>query len=271
MGDAAESSCVACGGALRARPYFSGTAFVLYQCAACGSLTALPRATSSQQRTRHDTDDYFAHPYFEDRREMSTVLENRCRLTFNAIGRALDVSSLKGETHLDVGCDTGTFLRAAARLYGTIPCGVDVAQRSVAEAKGAGTPAFCGTIHELPSHVSNLALVTAIDVIEHVTDPVGLLAEIRERLRPGGICFIETPNAASLLYRSGHFAARLTGNRPVRIFDCLFPIEHVQYFSLDGIRLAAMRAGLEVVEGSSRRLPGSEHPRRPSPSASRLQ
>ena len=42
------------------------------------------------------------------------------------------------------------------------------------------------------------ALVTAIEVIEHVETPIGFLRNIRELLTPGGVAVLTTPNVESL-------------------------------------------------------------------------
>src|SRR5579863_1891028 len=127
-------NCVVCGAHLDARPYFCSAVIALHRCETCGSLTALPRPTVSQQTNRHDTAEYFEHPYFVNRRASLSATERRCRLIFKEIGRAMDMSHLQGERHLDVGCDTGALALAFARLYGTLPTGVDVSRHAILEA-----------------------------------------------------------------------------------------------------------------------------------------
>jgi len=247
--------CVGCDAPLRqSRPYFRSAKIVLYECKSCGSLTSLPRPTPAEQIGRHDTEAYFEHPYFECRRGANAALERRCRLTFEEIGNALDARKLRGARHLDVGCDTGAFLLAAARLYGTVPYGVDIARRSVAEASKRGVTAYCCPLEELPGGVSGFTLLTAIDVLEHVSDPSGFMVEVNRRLEPGGVCYIETPNARSRMYRWARVLGQITGNFPRWAFDRLFPPEHIQYFSEAGLRAIVRKAGLEVVRVSSRRL-----------------
>lgn len=43
--------------------------------------------------------------------------------------------------------------------------------------------------------------VTAIEIIEHLSNPVAFLSEVRSLLRPGGIALISTPNIATLRSR----------------------------------------------------------------------
>lgn len=252
------SNCIACLAPLDDEVYFRNAVVALYFCPSCRSLTACPRPTLNEQAARHDSAMYFDHPYFTARREPSGTLSRRCEATFTEIGRVTDISALRGSPHLDVGCDTGAFLVAASQLCGTVPVGVDVAARAVAEATRRGIEAYRGSIESLPNQLSNFALITAIDLIEHVTNPDAFLHEVNARLRPGGICYIETPNPLSHIYRWGRRLGRTTGNLPRAVFERLFPAEHIQYFSEAGLRSTASRARLQVVSTWSRILPTSD-------------
>lgn len=247
--------CVACIGSSRPEHYFQHRSIALYRCDACRSLVAWPRPTLGEQTALHDNPDYYEHPYFERRRGLTEAVERRCRAAFARIGEGIDLQSLRGERHLDVGCDTGSFLLAAAKAWETVPVGVDVARRSVAEARRRGLEAYCCTLESSPECLANFSLITAIDVVEHVVDPAVFLAEVRRRLRPGGICYLETPNIASKVYRIGRAVSRLSGGRPAWLFERLFPSEHIQYFSREGLLALADRSGLEVVSLSDRDLP----------------
>jgi SAM-dependent methyltransferase len=216
---------------------------------------AWPRPTLGEQTALHDNPDYHEHPYFERRRGLTAAVERRCRAAFACIGKCVDLPRLRGERHLDVGCDTGSFLLAAAKLWETVPVGVDVARRSVSEARGLGLEAYCCTLESSPEHLANFSVITAIDIIEHVVDPAVFLAEVRCRLRPGGICYLETPNVASKVYRVGRAVSRVSGGHPAWVFERLFPSEHIQYFSRKGLLALADRSELEVVSLFHRKLP----------------
>jgi 2-polyprenyl-3-methyl-5-hydroxy-6-metoxy-1,4-benzoquinol methylase len=239
-------------------PYFRHASIDLFQCGHCQSLTALPRPSAGQQAALHDNAQYFEHPYFEHRRRRPDAVERRCRATFAKIGAAIDLDSLHGQCYLDVGCDTGAFVLAAARISGTAPTDIDVAQRSVEEAARQGVEVYCCTLEQAPASLAGLSVVTAIDLVEHVVDPRGFVAEVKRRLRPGGVAYFETPNIESHVYSLGRMLSRMTGGRPAFIFERLFPPEHVQYFSQEGLKKVAMDAGLEVVSLETRSLPSAD-------------
>jgi SAM-dependent methyltransferase len=247
--------CVACNGLISPEHYFQHRSIVLYRCDACQSLVAWPRPTLGQQNALHDNPDYYEHPYFERRRGLTKGVERRCRAVFARLGKFIDLQGLRGVRHLDVGCDIGSFLLATAKFFETVPVGVDVARRAVAEARRLGVEAHCGTLENLPESLTDFPVITAIDVVEHVVDPALFLAEVKCRLQPGGVCYLETPNVASNVYRIGRTASRLSGGRPAWVFERLFPPEHIQYFSREGFLALADRSGLEVVDLFQRELP----------------
>ena len=226
----------------------------LHRCPACGSLTALPRPSSQTQAGIHADDRYFEHPYFEERRRPDSV-DRRCRDTFERImaatGRSLDA----GTRHLDIGCDTGEFLMAAQRIYGTVPTGVEIAPKAVEAARAAGLEIHLSAIEDLTGTAGPFDLITAIDLIEHLADPASMLGAARALLAEDGLLFIETPNPQSVVYKLAAPVTNATSARPASICQRIFLREHIQYFTPAGLVLAARAKGLAVVDVSTRRLP----------------
>jgi 2-polyprenyl-3-methyl-5-hydroxy-6-metoxy-1,4-benzoquinol methylase len=230
-------------------------AATLNACSQCGTLHYWPRATLTEQTARHAASEYLAHPYFHNRRSRVRRAYARCTEVFAEVGRVLDVRSLAGETILDVGCGTGEFLEAARDLFKVCPVGLDVSPFAVAALRERRIDARVATLEEASPDVSNLPLIVAIDLIEHVLDPVGFLREVGARLRSGGVGYFETPNPHSTVYRLGGALSRLSLGRPAALFERLFPPEHQYYFPNAALLAAARRAGLDVVRLFTRRLP----------------
>lgn len=252
-----DAACVACQGPLRASAWTRIATGYLHQCIACGSLTGVPRPGTAAQAALHDQDEYFDHPYFTLRRD-AALADRRCREIFNRLASVVPANRFRGARHLDIGCDTGAMLDAVARAHGTVPFGVDVSRKSTAAANARGIAAFCGPVEALPADAGTFALVTAIDLIEHVPDPSALLREVGRRLTPEGVCYLETPNIASFVYTVGRWIGNATEGWPRGLHDRLFPPEHVQYFSRRGIRAVIERNGLRIVAMSTRHLPGRD-------------
>ena len=84
-------------------------------------------------------------------------------------------------------------------------------------------------------------VVTLVDVIEHVTDPLSLLRTAAALLAPDGVLAVVTPDA-------GSFAARLMGWKWWH-----YRIAHVGYFNDSNLQLLCQNAGLSII---SRKRPG---------------
>jgi SAM-dependent methyltransferase len=224
-------------------------------CSRCGSWTYFPRPTPEEQARIHDDSEYFDHPYFELRRRVTPTQRRRCRDIFWRLSIACGFTALRGQHLLDIGCDTGVFLRAAREEFGVVPIGIDVSARAVAAAQQEGIEAYQTLLEEAPPHLTGLPLATAIDVIEHVPDPGAFLREVRSRLAPGGVVYVETPNIRSAVYGLGRALSRIMPGSGSAVIQRLFPPQHVQYFTPPSLNWLAREADLEVVRIDTRVLP----------------
>lgn len=252
---ASSDRCAVCQAALRRDVRVRLNGMRLVACPVCQSWTYLPRPSTEQQAAIHDAAEYFDHPYFQHRRHAQRAIDRRCRQIFQQLQAGVDLATLRGDRILDVGCDTGAFLASAAQQFGMVPQGVDVATRAVEMARSHGIDAYATTLEDAPAHLSRLSVITAIDLIEHVVDPRSLLTSIFQRLRPGGVTYLETPNIRSSVYQVGRLLCRLTAGRPVATFERLFPPQHIQYFTRESFTAMACDCGFEVVRLQSRPLP----------------
>ena len=165
---------------------------------------------------------------------------------------------MRGQRLLDIGCDTGVFLRAASEEFGVVPIGIDVSARAVEAARQAGIEAYQTLLEEAPDRLSEFPLVTAIDVIEHVPDPGAFLRQVRSRLAPGGVLYVETPNIRSAVYALGRALSHVMDGSASGMIQRLFPPQHVQYFNAHSLNRLAKDSGFEVVQVDTRVLPLSD-------------
>ena len=107
------------------------------------------------------------------------------------------VQPLAGKSALDVGCGAGLLCEPLARL-GAGVTGVDAAEENIAAARAhaAGAGLAIDYRHgELGAlGLGQFDLVTCLEVIEHVADKPAFLANLAERLAPGGLMILSTPN-----------------------------------------------------------------------------
>ena len=121
----------------------------------------------------------------------------------NILGRLLSSRRPEGRL-LDVGCGNGAQTRLlkplARRLFG-----LDIV--NINEAEGAipgGEPLFVQSgAMALPFRDGSFDIVTAFEVLEHLTDDRAAVAEVGRVLRPGGYFFFSVPNRWWLLETHG--------------------------------------------------------------------
>ena len=136
---------------------------------------------------------------------------------------------------LDYGCGNGEFLVRAASL-GHRTVGVDFDPAAVATARKRGLTVFEPSAEQAAEFSARFDLITAVHVVEHLPDPVGLLRDLRRWLKPGGRLFLEMPNAAAAgLGKYGKFWRGLEAPR------------HFSLPSEAGLRLALAQAGFGQV------------------------
>ena len=93
---------------------------------------------------------------------------------------------------LDYGCGLGGLVRYGRRLgYDIVGFDEGYAAARLAE---DGVPAI--RHEEFGARAGTFDVVTAIEVVEHAIDPISMLREIATLLRPSGLLFVTTGNAA---------------------------------------------------------------------------
>ena len=103
--------------------------------------------------------------------------------------------------HLDIGSSTGKLMEAVQAAYRCVTVGVEPAQvyRSYCASRALQVYPELSALKEV--NEDRFDLITMAHVLEHLTDPVGYLIELRERwLSPGGALVVEVPNLF------GHFS-----------------------------------------------------------------
>jgi SAM-dependent methyltransferase len=93
---------------------------------------------------------------------------------------------------LDIGFGTGAMLTFLSR-YGAV-VGLDTAAEAIRFARTrTDRPMLRGSIAAVPLAAGSVDLVTAFDILEHVPDDAGALAELARVCRPGGHALLTVP------------------------------------------------------------------------------
>jgi SAM-dependent methyltransferase len=210
---------------------WSGQKFNLRRCPSCGfAFVANPRR---DYETLYN-DDYYrgigADPLVnyvdEVEHRESTIRKYEWRGIYRIVCGVMPTGS--STRWLDYGCGVGGLVEFVRR-QGIEAIGFDQGW-SLSHLGHSGVPHLSDG--ELESQHATFDVVTAIEVIEHVTDPVAELARMNSLLRPGGLLFLTTGNAAP--YRD-----RLSTWRYV------VPDVHVSFFEPTTLAVALDKAGFE--------------------------
>ena len=144
------------------------------------------------------------------------------------------VPRFPGARLLDVGCGVGRFGQGAC-ARGWDVTGIDVSPLAITTGrKFAAFPLRAATVEELIEEGERFDVVTAFEVLEHLSSPVQFLSTVQRLLRPGGQVFLTVPNWNS--------AAVQNSTRP----DWLPPI-HLLFFTQSALRRAGELSGLARV------------------------
>tara|TARA_R110002072_G_scaffold51202_1_gene137182 strand:- start:4405 stop:5199 length:795 start_codon:yes stop_codon:yes gene_type:complete len=127
--------------------------------------------------------------YFED--QGTPPSSDHLELAYR-VKRLLGTS--QGKRSLDVGCGGGRQVEAFAKV-GFDACGVEPSTASVELASSLNRNVSCEGIQDVND--STYDCLTAIHVLEHVSDPRWFVAEMFRAAAPGAIVVIEVPNFAS--------------------------------------------------------------------------
>lgn len=98
---------------------------------------------------------------------------------------------------LDVGCGGGSYLYRL-RQWGWDVYGVEPSQAGTAQARSLGLNVYHGRLKEAGFQDAFFDVVRLHHVLEHLTDGVGTMREIRRILKPEGKVYITVPNTRSL-------------------------------------------------------------------------
>lgn len=129
---------------------------------------------------------------------------------------------------LDVGCGNGATIRAFGQVApGWTKAGTEFDGKYRAEVESIPNtePLHVGPVEAVPG---TFDVITMIHVLEHIVDPVDVLATLRGKLAPGGLLLIEVPH------------------HPANPFELLIA-DHRSHFTADSVVRALMAAGYEIV------------------------
>lgn len=202
--------------------------FVVGRCPGCGLHYLSPRVSEAAMSAAYSADDYFEGGGIGYSSYLSQ--ERTLRSTFRRLLRELERRGLTGGALLEVGCAYGFFLDEAREFFSR-RTGTDFSAGAAARARASGAQVVVGGLSGLPDG-EKYDCAAAIHVIEHIYHPVDFLAELADRLRPGGTVLLAAPDMGSPW-------RRLLGRR----WPFYKVPEHVSFFDATSMPRLLTRAG----------------------------
>lgn len=136
---------------------------------------------------------------------------------------------------LDIGSSSGTLLRIAKAADWDV-YGVELCTNAANQSKLTGLNVICGEYpDDMPADWPNFEAITALDVLEHIPNPLVFLAAIRSHLSADGWLAIQVPNFESLL-----LTIEGAGNNNI----CH---GHWSYFNAHALRNTLEKAGFKTI------------------------
>jgi SAM-dependent methyltransferase len=134
---------------------------------------------------------------------------------------------------LDIGAGSGMLVEQALRM-GYDAAGLEPSRYLQSIAEERRLPVRLGTFPDACSD-DKYDVITLVDVLEHVGEPMRVLSSIGERLLPGGIVAIATPDVSSVVARA------------LRYRWWHYRVAHVGYFSKRTLCAATSQVGLRAI------------------------
>jgi 2-polyprenyl-3-methyl-5-hydroxy-6-metoxy-1,4-benzoquinol methylase len=142
---------------------------------------------------------------------------------------------------LDVGAAQGALLEEALRM-GFDAEGIDHCESNVREACGKGLKVRHGAAEDLDA-LAAFDVITMIDIIEHVPNPLHLLRAAHRALKPGGEVVVYTPNHRGAVVVLSKLLNLVGVRYPIRE---IFGRNHVCFFDDRSLPLALTKCGFQV-------------------------
>jgi 2-polyprenyl-6-hydroxyphenyl methylase/3-demethylubiquinone-9 3-methyltransferase len=157
-----------------------------------------------------------------------------------ARGQLVPPASRDGAVLVDVGCGAGLLApHVVGKGYRHV--GVDLVSSALEQASDHGVTAVRGNAMALPLADGCADVVSAGEILEHVTDLSAVVAEVCRILRPGGRLVVDTLNDTALSrFIAVTVAERIPGGAPTGIHDpALFvdPLVLTRQCARHGVRL----------------------------------
>jgi SAM-dependent methyltransferase len=183
---------------------------------------------------------------------LDRLLANEADMAFRRrVPILLDYLELQdGARVLDCGCGMGFYLMAIDRLWDVRLVGLDSDPQRLGQAEQLGIRADLvqGDAQRLPFEDGSFDSVLMTEVLEHLPDDAGALAEVARVLRPGGVLAVSVPHAHyPIAWDPISFVWTGLGGRPIRHGPIVgIWTNHERLYEPHALTARIERAGIEI-------------------------
>lgn len=227
-------SCPICGG--RFEYLYSIERFtpppVILRCSECGlqrqaSLPSPESLAAFYERGYYDGTASFS---YQDERLSEPFHDIVWRARLRTIARQIPPPA----DFLDAGCSFGGLVASAERS-GYRAKGIDLSAFAVEEGRKQNRDLYCATLEQNPFQPESFDIITMIEVIEHLPDPISAIRAIQKMLRKNGLLVIQTANFLGL-----------QAKRSGAAYHYYLP-GHLFYFSTNNLRRLLENEGFDRI------------------------
>lgn len=198
----------------------------IYTCPTCGCIMADLDFFHEQ----YETASYYTMA-FKTKAEIEAEWGFRWRYILRAIKRYAPTARI-----LDVGAGNGYFVSLARTEFGFTADGLEISDAEAAFARETfGIEFLRGDPSTVPGRYD---VITSFNVLEHVQQPMVLLAQMGERLSAGGYLVLTTPNPTCIHRRL----------RGLNKWSMVCPPHHINLFTRGALQESLARSGFEILE-----------------------
>jgi len=207
---------------------------VLY-CQQCGLVYLEPKGTTS---TEYYSGEDYRQTYGPNLKKVADCREIfETYLPFqNEIIKEIEPILRADMRVLDVGCSTGHFLAALKGLVG-VRVGMEFNQNEVEFIKtNLDFPVYTEPLEKAVIQEGPFDLVTALQVVEHIEDPLSFLHDLGKNIKLDGYLYLELPNIHDIMLDGYHIAG---------YEEFYYREPHVSYFSEKTLGQLVDQAGFQ--------------------------
>lgn len=211
--------------------------FNVVKCINCGLVYVNPRF--SDEKLNEVYKCCLNNPEDSKRQNVSKNIEVYYQNEIEAIGKALKNHRFPESarpTVLDFGSGWGHFLKLAKNRGWNVH-GIELDASRAKAANGYGLNVFNGTLEESEFSDEYFDIITAFQVLEHMTDPSDILKRLRSKLKNEGLLVLSVPNYGGL--ESAFFGKR---------WKDLHPVEHIYYFNFNSLKKILARNDYLIID-----------------------